>query len=103
MQPVPASNGGTCPWFRRTPLPKIGLMQTTLETSNDLLAEHRAPWVTGPVVVGFDGSDSALRGLERIAGAMADSARLIVVVVEPQVHSRGLLSAPLLQSRATPG
>jgi nucleotide-binding universal stress UspA family protein len=80
-----------------------GLMQTTLETSTDLLAEHRVPWVTGPVVVGFDGSDSALRGLELIAGAMADSARLIVAVVEPQVHSRGLLGEPLLQPRLTPG
>jgi nucleotide-binding universal stress UspA family protein len=80
-----------------------GLVQTALDTSDDPLAEHCAPWVTGRVVVGFDGSDSALRGLELIAGAMADSARLIVVVIEPQVHCRGLLSEPLLQPRVTPG
>lgn len=55
------------------------------------------PAIAGPVVVGFDGSASAGRALEFAAAAMADSARLLVVAVEPQVHSRGLLAEPLLR------
>jgi nucleotide-binding universal stress UspA family protein len=60
---------------------------------------HDQPAITGPVVVGFDGSASAGRALEFVAAAMADSARLLVVAVEPQVHSRGLLAEPLLRAR----
>jgi nucleotide-binding universal stress UspA family protein len=61
---------------------------------------HREPAIAGPVVAGFDGSASAGRALEFVAAAMAPSARLLVVAVEPQVHSRGLLAEPLLRPRA---
>ena len=60
---------------------------------------HDQPAIAGPVVVGFDGSASAGRALELVAAAMADSARLLVVAVEPQIQSRGLLAEPLLRPR----
>jgi nucleotide-binding universal stress UspA family protein len=49
------------------------------------------------VVVGFDGSPAAGRGLQRAVGALGDSGVLVLVTVEPEVYSRGLLSEPLLE------
>jgi nucleotide-binding universal stress UspA family protein len=69
----------------------------TTEPSPTRPIHRQQPAIGGPVVVGFDGSASAGRALEFVAGAMADSARLVVVAVEPQVHSRGLLAEPLLR------
>jgi nucleotide-binding universal stress UspA family protein len=74
-------------------------MPTAIEPAPTRPNHHRQPAIAGPVVVGFDGSASAVRALEFVAAATADSARLLVVAVEPQVHSRGLLAEPLLRSR----
>lgn len=52
---------------------------------------HRA------VVVGFDGSPAATRGLNRAADAVGTAGALIVVIVEPELYSRGLLSESLLE------
>ena len=74
-------------------------MLTTTEPLPQRPNRHDQPAITGPVVVGFDGSASAGRALEFVAAAMADSARLLVVAIEPHVHSRGLLAEPLLRPR----
>jgi nucleotide-binding universal stress UspA family protein len=74
-------------------------MLTATESSPQQPNHNDQTAITGPVVVGFDGSASAGRALEFVAAAMADSARLLVVAVEPQVHSRGLLTEPLLRAR----
>jgi nucleotide-binding universal stress UspA family protein len=50
-----------------------------------------------PVVVGFDGSPAANRALDLVAKTVAPSVRVLVVAVEPDVHSRGLLAEPLLE------
>jgi len=49
------------------------------------------------VVVGFDGSPAATRGLDRAAAAVGTSGELIVVIVEPELYSQGLLSESLLE------
>jgi nucleotide-binding universal stress UspA family protein len=54
----------------------------------------------GTVVVGFDGSAGAVRALDVVAKALVPSARMLVVAVEPEVHSGGLLTEPLLGSGA---
>jgi nucleotide-binding universal stress UspA family protein len=74
-------------------------MPTMLEPLPALPVEQDLARLTGPVVVGFDGSASAIRGLELVARAMAPATRLLVVAVEPDVHSRGLLAEPLLGPR----
>ena len=74
-------------------------MPTTLESLHARPAEQPLARLAGPVVVGLDGSASAVRGLELVARAMAPSTRLLVVTVEPDVHSRGLLAEPLLAPR----
>jgi hypothetical protein len=74
-------------------------MPTMLEPLPALPVEQDLARLTGPVVVGFDGSASAIRGLELVAKAMAPATRLLVVAVEPDVHSRGLLAEPLLEPR----
>jgi nucleotide-binding universal stress UspA family protein len=74
-------------------------MLTATELSPTRANHQDQPSIAGPVVVGFDGSASAGRALEFVAAAMAHSARMLVVAVEPQVHSRGLLAEPLLRSR----
>jgi nucleotide-binding universal stress UspA family protein len=54
----------------------------------------------GTVVVGFEGSPGAARALDVVANALAPSARMVIVAVEPEVHSGGLLAEPLLGSGA---
>jgi nucleotide-binding universal stress UspA family protein len=76
-----------------------GCMPTTLESLHARPAEQPFARLAGPVVVGLDGSASAVRGLELVARAMAPSTRLLVVTVEPDVRSRGLLAEPLLAPR----
>ena len=51
----------------------------------------------GPVIVGFDGSPAAARALDLAAEALAPDGLLLVVSIEPQVQSRGLLSESLLE------
>jgi nucleotide-binding universal stress UspA family protein len=46
------------------------------------------------IVVGFDGSDAARRGLARVRGLEARAGRVIVVAVAPDLSSAGV-SAPL--------
>src|SRR3954471_10939650 len=55
------------------------------------------PLRAGPVIVGFDGSPAAARALDRAATALGHEGRMLVVAVEPHVHSRGLLSESLLE------
>jgi nucleotide-binding universal stress UspA family protein len=74
-------------------------MHTTLEPRHAPPAAQDLTRLTGPVVVGFDGSAAAIRGLELVARALAPATRLLVVAVEPDVHSRGLLAEPLLGPR----
>jgi nucleotide-binding universal stress UspA family protein len=76
-----------------------GFMPTMLKPPHAPPAEQDLARLTGPVVVGFDGSASAVRGLELAATALAPGTRLLVVAVEPDVHSRGLLAEPLLGPR----
>jgi nucleotide-binding universal stress UspA family protein len=57
-----------------------------------------APSRPSTVVVGFDGSATAVRGLTRAASLIADDGLLVVVVVEAEAHSPGILSAPLLDT-----
>jgi nucleotide-binding universal stress UspA family protein len=49
------------------------------------------------VVAGFDGSPAATRGLDRAAAAAGASGTLIVVIVESELYSRGLLAESLLE------
>src|SRR3954447_7573336 len=55
------------------------------------------PLVVGPVIVGFDRSPAAARALDQAAKALTPDGQLLVVTVEPQVQSRGLLSESLLE------
>jgi len=57
----------------------------------DRTQPHRA------AVVGFDGSPAATRGLDRAAAAAGTSGELIVVIVEAELYSSGLLSESLLE------
>jgi len=74
-------------------------MPTMLKPPHAAPAEQELARLTAPVVVGFDGSASAIRGLELVARAMAPPTRQPVDTVEPDVHSRGLLAEPLLAPR----
>ena len=56
------------------------------------------PLLAGPVVVGFDGSPAAVRALDLLARSLAPDGQLLVVTVDPQVRSHGLLSEPLIES-----
>src|SRR4051812_17500674 len=50
------------------------------------------------IVVGFDGSDAAIRALGRAADEIAPGGTLTVVTVEPTAHSAGVLSEDLLST-----
>ena len=58
-----------------------------------------APGRPRTVVVGFDGSASAGRGLTLAASLIDDDGLLVLVVVEAEVHSPGVLAAPLLETQ----
>jgi hypothetical protein len=51
------------------------------------------------VVVGFDGSDCAARGLERAASLIDDDGLLVLVAVQAEANSPGILAAPLLDTQ----
>jgi nucleotide-binding universal stress UspA family protein len=48
------------------------------------------------IVVGFDGSETAMRALGRAADDIAPGGTLTLVTVEPTAHSAGVLSEDLL-------
>jgi nucleotide-binding universal stress UspA family protein len=50
------------------------------------------------VVVGFDGSEAAIRALGRAADDIEPGGTLTVVTVEPTAHSQGVLSEDLLSA-----
>lgn len=52
------------------------------------------------IVVGFDGSDTALRALGRAADEIQSGGTLTLVTVEPTAHSPGALSEDLLSASA---
>jgi nucleotide-binding universal stress UspA family protein len=66
-------------------------------SSRGPLAAPVDPMLVGPVVVGFDGSPAADRALKLVARTLAPDEKLLVVVVDPDVRSHGLLSESLLQ------
>ena len=53
---------------------------------------------TRTIVVGYDGSDAARRGLSRVRGLGADPAKLIVVSVAPELGSGTVSHEPLAGS-----
>ena len=54
------------------------------------------------IVVGFDGSDAAVRALECAADEIAPGGTLTLVAVEPVAHSAGVLSEDLLSTSPGP-
>lgn len=54
------------------------------------------------IVVGFDGSDAALRALGRAAEAVAPEGTIVVVTVEAALRSPGALSEDLLSPEVDP-
>jgi nucleotide-binding universal stress UspA family protein len=68
-----------------------------MTTSELATHELNRVWKPRTVVVGFDGSPAAARALERALALMDSSGLLILVTVEPAVHSRGVLSESLLE------
>jgi nucleotide-binding universal stress UspA family protein len=48
------------------------------------------------IVVGFDGSETAMRALGRAADAIESGGTLTLLTVEPTAHSSGILSEDLL-------
>jgi nucleotide-binding universal stress UspA family protein len=58
----------------------------------------KAPDRPRTVVVGVDGSASASRGLLRAASLIDEERLLVVVAVEAEARSRGVLAAPLLDA-----
>ena len=67
-------------------------------SSSDHPTSRAHPLLAGPVVVGFDGSPAAVRALDLLARALAPDSQLLVVTVDPQERSHGLLSEPLIES-----
>ena len=57
------------------------------------------PWRARTVVVGIDGSASAQRALERAGEAVADDGLLVLVAVETELFSHGVVAAPLLDAQ----
>jgi nucleotide-binding universal stress UspA family protein len=58
-----------------------------------------APTRPRTVVVGFDGSACAGRGLTRAASLIDGDGLLLLVAVEPELRSPGILAAPLLETQ----
>jgi nucleotide-binding universal stress UspA family protein len=50
------------------------------------------------VVIGFDGSACAARGLKRAASLIDEDGLLVLVAVDAEAHSPGLLAAPLIDA-----
>ncbi|MBV9681835.1 MAG: universal stress protein [Solirubrobacterales bacterium] len=51
---------------------------------------------THTIVLGYDGSDAARRGLSRVRGLVADAASVVVVSVTPELPSGAIGSEPLV-------
>ena len=95
IQPTRARDAAPSPWWRGGRMTRLQGMLTTPQANPK--TPHRLDTVLGgTVVVGFDGSPPAARALELVAKALAPSGVLVVAAVDPDVHSRGLLSEPLL-------
>jgi nucleotide-binding universal stress UspA family protein len=50
------------------------------------------------VVIGLDGSACAARGLERAASLVDDEGLLVLVAVDAEAHSPGVVAAPLIDT-----
>lgn len=48
------------------------------------------------IVIGYDGSDTARRGLSRVGGLVAGATRLVVVAVTPEAGSSATIPGPLV-------
>jgi nucleotide-binding universal stress UspA family protein len=71
----------------------------TAEASVSEAARQTAPGRPRTVVVGFDGSACAGRALERAASLIDADGLLVLVSVETEMRSLGILAAPLLDTR----
>jgi nucleotide-binding universal stress UspA family protein len=71
----------------------------TAEANPSEAASLEAPGRPRTVVVGLDGSACAGRALARAAALIDDDGLLVLVAVDPEMHSPGILAAPLLDTR----